>query len=81
MELRRDHLPRGLSTGSPASTVEGVTDHLCPLRQRDVRLDLASSRREASRAREAARDAHDRRVGNVLYSGGAAEAAIAACLR
>ena len=86
--LRRcvgDHLPRGAVDRVAASTVEGVTTITYVHRGSETTVSIFASEADAKQAELAeARlgDAHDRRVGNVLYSGGgAAEAAIAACLR
>ena len=80
-----DHLPRGAVDRVAASTVEGVTTITYVHRGSETTVSIFASEADAKQAELAeARlgDAHDRRVGNVLYSGGgAAEAAIAACLR
>ena len=80
-----DHLPRGAVDRVASSTVEGVTTITYVHRGRETSVSIFASEADAKHAELAeARlgDAHDRRVGNVLYSGGgAAEAAIAACLR
>ena len=80
-----DHLPRGAVDRVASSTVEGVTTITYSHRGSETSVSIFASEADAKQAELAeARlgDAHDRRVGNVLYSGGgAAEAAIAACLR
>jgi hypothetical protein len=80
-----DHLPTGAVDRITSSTVEGVTTITYVHRGSETTLSIFASEADAKQAELAeARlgDAHDRRAGNVLYSGGgAAEAAIAACLR
>jgi hypothetical protein len=80
-----DRLPRGAVDRITSSTVEGVTTITYVHRGSETTVSVFASQDDAKQAELAeARlgDAHDRRVGNVLYSGGgAAEAAIAACLR
>jgi hypothetical protein len=81
----RDHLPTGAVDRVTSSTVEGVTTITYVDRGSETTVSIFASEADAKQAELAeARlgDAHDRRVGNVLLSGGgAAEAAIAACLR
>jgi len=80
-----DRLPKGAVDRITSSTVEGVTTITYVHRGSETTGSVFASQDDAKQAELAeARlgDAHDRRVGNVLYSGGgAAEAAIAACLR
>ena len=80
-----DRLPPGAVDRVASSTVEGVTTITYVHRGSETSVSIFASEADAKQAELAeARlgDAHDRRVGNVLYSGGgAAEAAIAACLR
>ncbi len=80
----RDRLPPGAVDRVAASTVEGVTTITYYHRGSETTVSVFSSDDDAKQAELAeARlgDAHDRRVGNVLYSGGgAAEEAVAACL-
>jgi hypothetical protein len=80
-----DRLPRGAVDRITSSTVEGVTTITYVHRGSETTVSVFASQDDAKQAELAeARlgDAHDRRVGNVLYSGGgAAETAIAACLR
>ena len=81
----RDRLPPGAVDRVASSTVEGVTTITYVHRGSETSVSIFASEADAKQAELAeARlgDAHDRRVGNVLYSGGgAAEAAITACLR
>ena len=74
----------GRSTASHASTVEGVTTITYYHRGSETTVSVFSSDDDAKQAELAEAllgDAHDRRVGNVLYSGGgAAEEAVTACL-
>lgn len=80
-----DHLPRGAVDRVASSTVEGVTTITYIHNGSETSVSIFASEDDAKQAELAeARlgDAHDRRVDNVLYSGGgAAETAIAACLR
>jgi hypothetical protein len=80
-----DRLPPGVVDRVVSSTVEGVTTIIYVHRGSETSVSIFASETDAKEAELAeARlgDAHDRRVGNVLYSGGgAAEAAVAACLR
>ena len=80
----RDRLPAGSVDRVAASTVEGVTTITYYHRGSETTVSVFASDDDAKQAELAeARlgDAHDRRVGNVLYSGGgAAEEAVAACL-
>ena len=81
----RDHLPPGAVDRITSSTVEGVTTITYAHHGSETTVSIFASDADAKQAELAeARlgDAHDRRVGNVLYSGGgAAETAIADCLR
>jgi TRAP-type mannitol/chloroaromatic compound transport system substrate-binding protein len=81
----RDRLPAGAVDRVASSTVEGVTTITYFHRGSETTVSSFASDDDAKQAELAeARlgDAHDRRVGNVLYSGGGAAAvAIAACLR
>jgi ABC-type glycerol-3-phosphate transport system substrate-binding protein len=81
----RDRLPAGAVDRVGSSTVEGVTTITYVHHGSETSVSIFGSEADAKEAELAeARlgDAHDRRVGNVLYSGGgAAEAAITACLR
>jgi hypothetical protein len=79
-----DRLPAGAVDRVAASTVEGVTTITYVRRGGETTVSVFASEDDAKQAELAeARlgDAHDRRVGNVLYSGGGApEEAVAACL-
>ena len=81
----RDRLPPGAVDRVTSSTVEGVTTITYVRRGSETSVSVFASdadAKEAELAEARLGDAHDRRVGNVLYSGGgAAEEAIVACLR
>ena len=81
----QDRLPPGAVDRVSSSTVEGVSTITYLHRGSETTVSVFASQddaKEAELAEARLGDAHDRRVGNVLYSGGgAAEAAIAACLR
>jgi hypothetical protein len=80
----RDRLPAGAVDRVATSTVEGVTTITYVHSGSETTVSVFASEDDAKQAELAeARlgDAHDRRVGNVLYSGGGApEEAVAACL-
>jgi len=80
----RDRLPPGAVDRVAESTVEGVTTITYYHRGGETVVSVFASEddaKEAELAEARLGDAHDRRVANVLYSGGgAAEEAIAACL-
>jgi hypothetical protein len=77
-------LPAGSVDRVAATTVDGVTTIIYYHHGSETTASVFASEDDAKQAELAeARlgDAHDRRVGNVLYSGGgAAEEAVAACL-
>ena len=79
------HLPAGAVDRVFATTEEGVTSINYFHRGAETDLTIFKSAADAEAAEKAeARlgDAHDRRVANVLYSGGGAvERAIVGCLR
>ena len=81
----KKHLPPGAVDRVFASTEEGVTTINYFHRGSETDLTIFKSATDAEQAEKAeARlgDAHDRRVANVLYSGGGAtERAIVGCLR
>lgn len=81
----RDRLPPGAVDRVVSSTVEGVTTITYVHHGGETSVSIFASEADAKEAELAeARlgDAHDRRVGSVLYSGGgAAETAITTCLR
>lgn len=80
----RDHLAPGAVDRVAESTVEGVTTITYYHRGGETTVSVFASEddaKEAELAEARLGDAHDRRVANVLYSGGgAAEEAVAACL-
>jgi hypothetical protein len=79
-----DRLPAGAVDRIAVSTVEGVTTITYYDRDSETTVSVFASEDDAKQAELAeARlgDAHDRRVANVLYSGGGtAEEAVAMCL-
>ena len=79
-----DRRPAGAVDRVASSTVEGVTTITYVHRGSETTVSIFASEddaKEAELAEARLGDAHDRRVGNVLYSGGgAAEEAIVACL-
>ena len=81
----RDRLPAGAVDRVAASTLEGVTTITYVHRGSETTVSVFPSEddaREAELAEARLGDAHDRRRGNVLYSGGGAvERAVSGCLR
>jgi hypothetical protein len=81
----KKHVPAGMIDRAFASTEEGVTSVNYTVNGNEITMSVFESPADAMAAEKAeARlgDAHDRRLKNVLYSGGGAiEAAIVACVK
>jgi hypothetical protein len=83
----KDRLPGGKVDHATSTTVEGVTS-VAYFQQGAASVELTifptvSAARNGEAAEARIGDAHDRRIANVLYSGGGlrVRAAVASCLR